>query len=666
MRLILTTALLISSTALWAKHTSVNLTLKGLNKVISEVVSSTKDQRGGDFRFEGKPIFDRITAESFNQNKLIKSIDNFVPLNQKEDFVFMVDWSPIKFDGDIKKGSLKVFTEGTKSNFDISLKLSLENFKLSGNYIEICELKKWKCNRGKQLFGRIKNYSVRLSGNQNLDIAAILNVQIKNGKVQLKFKKMYSSLIAPKSSSARAMYNKLGIKTRGTNLDINFSDFILPPLSISIDGEELATDITKLKDTILGHKQYLGKQLALFAGDFLGKDLVKMVNKDFLSQMDNVASKYSILDYDSELRDIKAQLSSLVRSGKQSDGQLVFGDEDSVMGKIKSVVKAVISSAKFDMSLTGVSSKNGDNFNVDFDSTLSLNSKKWNLSTKLRNGKGTLKQLDLSGIKNKNYDFAVAISEPLVNGALGAINDTKIIQSIVKDVVGMKGVYVKKAHIHFEPEKNYTLSSPSSNPRRGYKEYTETAKDNVRVKMRDFRPIGNKVSYTKPKLKLRRGERISFTSKSKVVVVAEVKVNLRELETKTWGESITNQIGALLEGGDIWFPLEISFTPILTEKGEQTFIQFSSSTPIRGKQLVNTYGYPYKNMKGIVESGLLDTLKKDLLPQLSSLPTIDLTPYLNVSGLELDPKEIHVSKSGHLVITSNFKKIDISELGSKK
>jgi hypothetical protein len=162
----------------------------------------------------------------------------------------------------------------------------------------------------------------------------------------------------------------------------------------------------------------------------------------------------------------------------------------------------------------------------------------------------------------------------------------------------------------------------------------------------------------------------TINSKGEIVLVAEVLVKLSELPTASFGESIENRIGSLVEGGKIWFPLEISFTAKLEKRDYKTVIKLRANSPVVGNHLVNTYNYPYKEMWGKVEAGIISSLVGEdgegLLPLLNNLPEIDISPYLEVDGLTLNPKNIYVHKTGHLIITTDIETLDIRTLGGKK
>jgi len=332
------------------------------------------------------------------------------------------------------------------------------------------------------------------------------------------------------------------------------------------------------------------------------------------------------------------------------------------------------------LEFTGAKSYNKKNLNLNFNNTFALNGKTWKFTNSLRNGKGTLASPSFSKMKNQNYDLAIAISEPLLNGALREINKTSFIQQIAKSTDGMEGVTIRKVHLHLEGEgtRTFKFQTFGDNYKKQY-DFPTVAQDNTRVvQYNNYREIPNNFnqgSTAKPYGKFIPVEETTTSTKEfktttintggEIVIVAELMVKLSDLPTDGIGSWIENSIGSLVEGDLIWFPLEIRFKATLVKKEEKTFIKLTASNPIQGNTLVNNYDYVYKKMWGKVEDAVIKAVSEGLLPSLEKLPTIDITPYLKVKGLALDPKNIYIHKSGHIMISADIKELDISKLGKK-
>jgi hypothetical protein len=106
----------------FAKHTAINLTERGLNNITNKLIESYQYSKGtSSLTYKSKTVYESIPASFFSENKVLKEINKFMPLNQHEDFVFYINATPIKVDGNVAENSLAMSTDGTKSDFDINL-----------------------------------------------------------------------------------------------------------------------------------------------------------------------------------------------------------------------------------------------------------------------------------------------------------------------------------------------------------------------------------------------------------------------------------------------------------------------------------------------------------------------------------------------------------------
>ena len=688
-----------------AQHLSVNLTNKGLRNLINSALQTAKNkQKIGDIVIKGGPVFDRIDVDSFNENSIIKSINEFVPLNQNEDFIFYFDWSPIYVKSHTVQDSLKVGIEGDKSNFKAHVKLSLDMLKISGESLEICELKNWKCDRKKNLFGQIKDYSISLKRNSQIDIAAVLGVKVVGDVVELKLENFISNLVQPKTRKDKALYQKYGITYNSAALDIHFDEFIIPPLLVSINGEVLEADLSGLRSAILDDKERLAGLLAGFAGDFAAKDLTSILNKEFFSSIKNLKTTFNVVDYriSNELSNSKSITSAnyetisknnkLVKVNALSLDQVGLDNkynksfyssvyeealakrdntyvasrqykipekEISFIEKLQGLLGEIISRADYDITYKSTVSQKEKNITVNFDSEFSMNNIKWELGTSLRRGKAELKEPKFSAQGAKGYDVAIAISEPMLNAALKVASKKKLIQKIVTNVAGLKGVNIHDVHIHLEESKKHiSYINDKLLDERYQREFIAVA-DNTRVPLYR-RPVELEVPKT------RQLKRIVTHTKDSLVVVAQVIVDFDELESDGIINWFSNQIGGMIEDGKIWFPVEIKFMPTITKVEGRTYLELLAFDPVNNLKFKNTYGYPYKKMSKIVEKGVIKIIKEELTPLLKDIPKVDLTSHLSFPGVEVDPVGLDVKESGHLVIKTNIKKLDLKKLSEGK
>lgn len=654
----------------YSQHLSTNITQKGIRKLITSAIKSSSSKVSvAAFEIGGGPIYEKIPQVFFKQNEIIKTINEFVPLKQDEDFVFYFNWSPIKVEGNLVEESLVVDVEGTQKNFNANIKLSLDQLSLSGNYIELCELKKWKCDKKNNLYGKIKDYQIKLKRNQRINLSASINISIKHDKVEITFKKLVSNLHTNNNSL----------------FDISFKDFILPPMSLSIDGETINVNLTGLKDALLAEKEVLAKSLAKFAGDFIANDLTNVLNEKLFSNLKKISTTINLLDYDESNRvgdafdqklilklnsfskktDFKIDKLKLKKDlyEVKRDNAYVYIDKvkfdykisekKTFMDQISLSLKRIVKDADYDLTYESIKSNLAKDMTINFNSNFSLNNRTWKLGKQLRNGQGVLGKPRFDQLANKDFDFAIAISEPMVNGALNIASETGIINSIVSELPGLGGVNIKSVALYFEEGKT---SEINTNNLKGIEDFKfhpfMVNKPNTASFYRPFEIYNKKTNHYK---------KIISQTKDAIVAVAQIELDFSKLAYDGVGGWISNKIGGLLEGGKVWFPLELKFLPQLVIEDGKAYLELVALNPIDGKKFKNTYGFPYKDMKGIVSSGVIDTIKEELLPSLQDIPRIDLSSYLDLSGIRLTPKDIYLKKSGHLFITTDIEELNLKE-----
>jgi hypothetical protein len=674
-KLILLSCLLTSS--VYAQHIGVKVSNKGIQNLLTSAINSYGSNKKNirKITVPEDVVYERIKKDFFDSNPVVSRIRQFINFEQNEDLVFYFKWSPISVDANMISKSLKVNVTGEEREFQATIKLSLDRLNISGRYLELCELKKWKCDKKNALYGRFNKYAIRLLKGSKIDIAAVTNVKVlKGGKVELKLKHFLTNLKKPENNTEKYLYSKFGISTSNTaKFDINFSEFIIPPPVVTVNGESFELNVSKLKDAILAEKQYLSAQLATFAGGFVAKDLAGIINRDLLNKLGELKTTINLLNYDERvaLADYMDQNPTLFEppvythavdntyvapaidySVLSRRGQV---QEVSFMDQLQGALKMFIHQAKFDLTYLKTKTKNDKELMVDFSSSLELNGKRWTLKDKLRNGKGKLKYPNFESLDSSKYDIAVAVSEPLFNGVLNLAEKQNLIQNVIDEVSPMPGVYIRSVRMHFEEGQNLTYNVENVDPA----DYRQTtAIDNTYVAPPSMITKPTKV-YDEKK---RTYKTIKYRTKDAVVAVVNMKVNLYEQPSDGIGGWIENQIGGLLEGGWVWFPIEVKFYPQIVEENGKTFIELYASDPFGYNGLKNSYGYPYKDMQNIVHKGLLNKLKEMLKPALNDLPKVDITNYLNLPGVKLQPVSVSVKKTGHLLIAANIVKLDLKEL----
>jgi hypothetical protein len=686
-----------------AQHLSLNITNKGIKNLLNSALkSSNSKEKSNRIIVEGGPIFERINVESFNDNQIIKKINEFVPLNQNEDFVFFFNWSPISVRSQLVSDSLRIGVEGNKSNFNAHIRLSLDSLNISGEYLELCELKKWKCDKKENLYGKIENYSIKLKSGSRIDIAAVIKVKVIDDQVEIKLGNLVSNLVEPQTSIDKQLYKKYGITYNSAVLDFDFEKFNLPPLLISINGEVIEADLSGLREAILEDKDSLAGLLAGFAGKFVAKDLTNILNKEFLSKLDNLKTTFNIVDIGSNeiikntMENIKKSYHTVGKNNQITKEKplslldLGFGNAKEIletrrsklrevyiakvdntyvakrrfkgitkgpsfMDKLESVIRGIVSHANYNITYLSTLSQNNKNLSINFDSEFTMNHVKWKLGNKTKGGKSKLKTPSFNAQEAKKYDVAVALSEPMLNAALKVASKTKLIQEIVNKAAGLKGVYIDKIHLHLENGKKEIKYIESKFLNEDYQFGFAQNGINSRMNL-SHRPVEIE-NYDDRSLK-----KIITHTKDSIVAVAEVIVLFDELESKGIGGWVTNKFGGIIEGGKIWFPIEIKFMPAISTIEGKTYLELIAFDPTTNFKFKNTYGYPYKSMSGMVEKGVAKMVQKELVPLLKDIPKIDLTPHLSFPGVQLTPVGLDIKSSGHLVLKSNIKELNLKKL----
>lgn len=658
-----------------AQHIGASITNKGIQTILTSAINSYSNGNKSMKKMivPKGTIYDRINKQFFDTNPIVSKIRQFINFEQNEDLVFYFSWSPITIDTNLVPKSLKVNVSGEQRHFSAAIKFSLNKLNISGRYLEICELKKWKCDKNNALYGRFNGYSLRLNRGSQIDIAAVIDVKVTNGHVEIKMKHFFTNLKKPTTNTERSLYAKYGISTSNmAKFDITFDDFVIPPPTMTINGNSFDLDVSKLKDAILSEKQYLSSQLATFAGRFVTKDLTNILNKDFFKKLKDLKTTINLLDYDEtqaynlSFADYRQPIRNSNYTAAAIDNTYVAPTLDyrlinqrlekspTFMEQLQGALKMLIHQASFDLTYTRTKTKDDKDLLVDFSSAVELNHYKRKLTTSLRNGKGKLKYPSFNGVDTKKYDIGIAISEPLVNGVLALADKENLIQNIIDEVAPMPGVYINNVRMHFEEGKNITYKIQNNDSKRI--DIPSMAVDNTYVAPSDKEPR----EVYNPKTK--KYKTIQYRSNDAIVAVVNMKVNLYEQASDGVGEWIENQLGGLLEGGWVWFPIEVKFYPQIVKEEGKIYIELHASDPFTYNGLRNTYGYPYKDMKNIVHKGLLKKLKNMLKPTLLYLPRVDISSYLSFPGIEIQPVSVYVKKTGHLLITANITKLNLKEL----
>lgn len=605
-------------------HFGVFLTDHGVKKVLFELVKNYN--KSGDmtsFSVLSGKVENKILKKDFDRIPIVDKLKDFAIIDMNADIPFYVKWSPMHFKIHLDKSSVKAkFIGNNPHNTQLAVRFRVDRLNLSGRSIEICEVRKGvrKCDSENSLYGKFENYNISLRSGQKIEAVALFKIEIKKGKASLRLQDIYSNLFRPVTSSQRQIYQNYNLGSAQPAFNVTFKNFIMPPPVLTVDNVDYKIDVTKIKQIILNEKDFLSKKLVEFAGGFITKDLSEILNKTFLNEvtkmnttlvqyeiednrLENIRNNYSRYDYNRVAVD-NTRVVMPIRYDLPTFDKPVFKAPRTFIQQLSDFLHNMLYQAKFNLSLSSLKTKRDGNLLINTKSYLTLNHQTWKVGNTLKNNKNLkLKDSDVEKLvaQGEKFDFAAVISEPIVNAVLKMGSDQKIFDAALRKFAPIKGVYLNKVSMYFE--------APSS-----------------------------------------------------IVAVADVGIKMTELETSGIGGWIENRIGAFMEDNYIYFPLELKLTPRLIEDRDGHKLTFDIASPFAYKGLKNTYNHPYKNMHSSVEEGVIDAIKKDLIPALSDVPEIKLTPLLSHKGVELSPVGVSVRNTGHIVIKGNIERIDLDQM----
>jgi hypothetical protein len=208
-------------------------------------------------------------------------------------------------------------------------------------------------------------------------------------------------------------------------------------------------------------------------------------------------------------------------------------------------------------------------------------------------------------------DLNLAISEPVVNGALELMNSTGLFQEILESTTDVPGFSIESVHIH-------------------------------------------------------------FSQKNSLMLVANTSLDLKKLRANIWKNPkkwFKNKISSWLERNNndsvIYFPIEIEVSTIVTPlTSGGVGLKVMVKSPFSGTNLINTYKYPtnVNKMNEMVRSGVMEELKTSLDPFTGKEYAVDLTKFLNQSGVQFKPRSISFDQAAYMLINLDIVDIKFDSL----
>lgn len=579
---------------------AIRLNEQGILKVLKMAVQYNTSSKESRTVVIPKNIYKfTIPKSQLLSNPVVPVLNEISDINMNQNLDFYFNTSDIKVTGEVDSKSIKTAISNSGPNgFDLKLSLNLPKVVINGASMSLCEDKqKGTKNCGKGLKTTLSQ--LRIATTSRPVILSIMLRLRTDGKVA--------------RVSVRSVESNLEGKS-APGLDINFSSIEVPKISIVIDGQESELDTSKLKEEILKRKSYLAKQLMGFAGEFIASDLAEMINIYLVNK--TIATSYEVYRKEKpvtfnefiEVPSYRAEVdNTYVRPPVYiSSYQSGTDPMTSMMGQISDLIR----NAQVDISLKRIATPG--NKDVELAGVLGfvLNNKRINVKNTIGNSTRTLPKLDLSA--HRNNDINLAISEPLINGALDLATTTGLFQEVFDKISSVPGFSVKTLKMHFS---------------------------------------GNNA----------------------IVAVVNAQVDLKKLSAKGSVKSwFKNKIAAWLERNNnnavIYFPIEVSVIPVIKQTSAGAGLQLKVLSPFNGNSLLNRFKYPSNvpNMTETVKDGVMEELKASLLSYVNKAYDIDLSKFLNQSGVVFKPKGISINQGAYLLLNLDVTDIKFNSLNPNK
>lgn len=384
------------------------------------------------------------------------------------------------------------------------------------------------------------------------------------------------------------------------NVDINFAAVEVPKLILTVDGVSTELDTSKLKDEILSKKVFLAKKLLSFAGDFIASDLAEMlnvylVNKEIVTQF-QIYKKDNPVKFDEFLSDKRNYNSSYSKTPVSS--QMTQSSNPNVL---IAQISEIIRNAQVGIALKKISTPGNKDIELAGSVKLMLNDREIAVRNTLGNSARALPSLDLSA--HRNHDVNLVISEPLINGALDLVNSTNLFQELFEAVSPVKGFGINNVKMHFLNDKT-------------------------------------------------------------LVAVVNAQVDLKKIGSDNFVQWVKNKLAAWLERQNnnsvIYFPIEVSILPIFKKLPDGgTGMELRVLSPFNKQGLINRFNYNTNvpAMYDIVKEGVMNELKASIEPLTNKNYSVDLTKFLNQSGVVFSPRSISINQGSYLML--NLDLLDI-------
>jgi hypothetical protein len=272
----------------------------------------------------------------------------------------------------------------------------------------------------------------------------------------------------------------------------------------------------------------------------------------------------------------------------------------------------VVRHAQIDLSLKSITTPSNKDVQLAGVLNFVLNHTVFRVNNTLGNSTRTLPVLDLSA--HRGHDINLAISEPVINGALDLVNSTGLFNELLGEVSDVDALSIRNLKLH-------------------------------------------------------------FTTTNSIKAIANVSVDLKKVRTSFWKDPqgwAETGIGTWLERNNndsvIYFPLELEIIPVVLNSALGATLSIKIKSAFSGENLLNTYKYPSNvgDMFKIVRKGVLKKLHDQLDQYADKVYAIDLKKFLNQSGVEFTPKSISFNQAAYMLINLDIKDIKFNSKNPTK
>ena len=593
--------MLFSFSAIAQEQMTVRLNEQGLVKVLKQAIKYNTGSNTQSFVIPKNIYSFTVKKKNLLSNPIVSVVNDISNLNLTKDLPFHLVTSAIKISGTADPKSLVTsISNSTADGFDFKVQISIPKVSVTGSSMSLCEdrvSRQVKCGSG--LKASISSIKVNTT-TRPVVLTVVLRVTNKNGKASVKVKSVASNLDSKSSPG----------------IDISFGNLTVPRIAIVINGHETELDTTNLKNEILKNKAMLGKELLAFAGDFIAEDLAEMIN----TYLKNASVSTHVVVYKHEAAkelytynprydhppvavDNTRVHKPYIPELKQPNSPLPKLDVKSPGDLIEEQITKMIRNANVSLSFNKIKTPLNKDIEIAGSLGMSLNGHSIKVQNRLGNRAATLPTLDLNG--KRSNDVNLGISEPVINGALDVISKTGLFAELAKTYAGVKGFTIKSVQIH-------------------------------------------------------------FASNNTIKAIVNAEIDLNQLESTGFGSWFKNQYAAWRErnnnNGRIYFPIEVGINPSVVTQNSGKALSLYVKSPFNNDSLINSYSYPSNVgvMKSEVKSGLLGELKKALGGMTEKSYVVDITKFMNQSGVIFNPKNISIEKNAYLVIDLDIKDINLT------